>query len=153
MELSSFTASVTLRKSVFLLGRFGKCTYINEFGFFFFLRMAVAVSSFCGGSVRATSARRLVIATSLCSAPDGSLPFVSSYISLSRWWQAHTLKDPPWACDLAQPTFWWPVCVVQRAGFLGVESERGSRKGGEMSAGEWGARWREMVTSIRGVVV
>ena len=29
----------------------GERTYINEFGFFFFLRMAVAVSSTCGGLV------------------------------------------------------------------------------------------------------
>jgi hypothetical protein len=73
IELSSLTASVTLqgseRRSQFDSGS----THINELGFFFFLRMAVAVSSTCGGSVRATSARRLVMPTSLCSAPDPSL--------------------------------------------------------------------------------
>jgi hypothetical protein len=48
-------------------------TYISEFGFFFFLRMAVAVSSFCGGLAIRASDRRATVLTSLTSAPDGSL--------------------------------------------------------------------------------
>ena len=73
IELSSLTASVTLRK----LGEASQIaswsTYIREFGFFFFLRMAVAVSSFCGGSVRAGAERCFAVPTSLGSAPSGFL--------------------------------------------------------------------------------
>ena len=54
-------------------------TYINEFGFFFFFRIAVAVSSACdevsgcsGWGGGATVAGKQVH-TSLCSAPEGSL--------------------------------------------------------------------------------
>jgi hypothetical protein len=53
------------------------CTYISEFGFFFFLRIAVAVSSTCGGLVGFISTVPLVKFTSLCSPPDGSLRLVS----------------------------------------------------------------------------
>jgi len=48
-ELSSLTASVTLKHKVSdrATPRFSRAeTYIKEFGFFFFLRMAVATSSF-----------------------------------------------------------------------------------------------------------
>jgi hypothetical protein len=49
MELSSLVASVTLHSFVSLVfpDLLGLVAYINEFGFFFFLRMAVAVSSSC----------------------------------------------------------------------------------------------------------
>lgn len=73
IELSSLTASVTLRKLVEILWIAPWRTYIREFGFFFFLRMAVAVSSFCGGSVRAVAEMCLVMPTSLGSAPSGFL--------------------------------------------------------------------------------
>lgn len=58
IELSSLTASVTLqhRQSVVRTVQAAETTYINWLGFFFFLRMAVAVSS-----------------SSLRSAPEGSL--------------------------------------------------------------------------------
>jgi hypothetical protein len=75
IELSSLTASVTLRKSVRLLWAAPWRAYIKEFGFFFFLRMAVAVSSFCGGSVKAVSDTCLAVPTSLGSAPSGFLRF------------------------------------------------------------------------------
>lgn len=63
---------------------------MSEFGFFFFLRMAVAVSSFCGGSVLGTAGRWAVILTSLTSAPDGSLrdagsAAASSYNGGGEW--------------------------------------------------------------------
>lgn len=53
-------------------------TYINEFGFFFFLRIAVAVSSFCELSVSGSSLFDFIIwwrwhLTSLISRPEGSL--------------------------------------------------------------------------------
>jgi hypothetical protein len=51
----------------------GGWTYINEFGFFFFLRMAVAVSSSCGELAGVIFDIPAVIFTVLCSAPDGSL--------------------------------------------------------------------------------
>ena len=73
MELSSLTASVTLGSISWDFRKDTEIAYINEFGFFFFLRIAVAVSSFCGGSVIATAKRHLVMLTSLASAPDGSL--------------------------------------------------------------------------------
>jgi hypothetical protein len=79
IELSSLTASVTLQKVSSGSRTAGTgYTHTSELGFFFFFRMAVAVSSTCGGSVRAISARCWVMPTSLCSAPDGSLRFVSS---------------------------------------------------------------------------
>jgi hypothetical protein len=91
MELSSFTASVTLADvSWALLGGFGSA-YISEFGFFFFLRMAVAVSSFCGGSAIAISERRLVMFTSRTSAPDGSLYIISHCFGVRVWWRANLL--------------------------------------------------------------
>lgn len=75
IELSSLTASVTLEAELALnalpLSEAG--THISELGFFFFLRMAVAVSSACGKSVIIISNVRQAIFTSLCSAPDGSL--------------------------------------------------------------------------------
>jgi hypothetical protein len=73
MELSSLTASVTLELLAACFDEASGRTYINEFGFFFFLRMAVAVSSFCGGSAIKASERRAAVLTSLASAPDGSL--------------------------------------------------------------------------------
>jgi hypothetical protein len=49
IELSSLTASVTLEA---VSGRADRDlvaqTYMSELGFFFFLRMAVAISSSCG---------------------------------------------------------------------------------------------------------
>jgi hypothetical protein len=45
---------------------------MSELGFFFFLRMAVAVSSACGGSVDVISGPEGIL-TSLTSAPEGSL--------------------------------------------------------------------------------
>lgn len=56
IELSSLTASVTLRESAICVNLGTDSTYIKELGFFFFLRMAVAISSSCGGSVSVTSA-------------------------------------------------------------------------------------------------
>jgi hypothetical protein len=76
IELSSLTASVTLFASLeadFLVLRARDATYTSAFGFFFFLRMAVAVSFSCGGSVSCISDIRSEGFTSLCSAPDGSL--------------------------------------------------------------------------------
>jgi hypothetical protein len=51
MELSSLVASVTLRLSVWHHHQGVKGAYIKEFGFFFFFRIAVAVSSTCRGHV------------------------------------------------------------------------------------------------------
>ena len=48
-------------------------TYMSELGFFFFLRIAVAISSSCGKLVSAASLRGRAIATFLGSAPEGSL--------------------------------------------------------------------------------
>ena len=50
-ELSSLMASVTLRHLLVVIkeGVTGANTHINEFGFFFFFRIAVAVSSGCWG--------------------------------------------------------------------------------------------------------
>jgi hypothetical protein len=45
MELSSFVASVTLDRSERL--EIEANTYMSAFGFFFFFKMAVAVSSTC----------------------------------------------------------------------------------------------------------
>lgn len=55
-----------------------KVTHISELGFFFFLRMAVAVSSTCGGLVRSISVLPEVEFTSLASPPAGSLQYVSN---------------------------------------------------------------------------
>ena len=46
---------------------------MRELGFFFFLRMAVAISSSCGGSVSVASAKWGAKRTPLGSAPEGSL--------------------------------------------------------------------------------
>lgn len=77
IELSSLTASVTLRESVFcfcvLLCASSGDAYIKELGFFFFLRMAVAISSSCGGLAAVTSASCRAARTPLGSAPEGSL--------------------------------------------------------------------------------
>jgi len=81
MELSSLTASVTLLNRQCMLGDVHQgsvFTYISEFGFFFFFRIAVAVSSFCGRLVVLLSELSGSLPTSLCSAPDGSLEFVNS---------------------------------------------------------------------------
>jgi hypothetical protein len=47
--------------------------YMSELGFFFFLRIAVAISSSCGELVSAASLRGRAVATFLGSAPEGSL--------------------------------------------------------------------------------
>lgn len=72
MELSSLTASVTLRtvRIVFYERKARRASYISWLGFFFFLRMAVAVSS-----------------SSLRSAPEASLRESVSRQSQKRgWW-------------------------------------------------------------------
>ena len=63
--------------------------YMSELGFFFFFRMAVAVSSACGVSVRVTLESCLEIATSLRSEPEGSLRVVSSFSSEAGGKQTH----------------------------------------------------------------
>jgi hypothetical protein len=74
IELSSLTASVTLKSVSWTTCSEHGSTHINEFGFFFFLRIAVAVSSFCGGSaIMAPKEVSFAVFTSLTSAPDGSL--------------------------------------------------------------------------------
>jgi hypothetical protein len=110
MELSSLTASVTLELLVMMRAMALNGTYINEFGFFFFLRMAVAVSSFCGGSAIRAPERRAAVLTSRTSAPDGSLrAYVSSCVFLGALVASKlTLTDPPWArCTPRQKTWWW----------------------------------------------
>jgi hypothetical protein len=88
IELSSLTASVTLRWLADDVQIAPWRTYIREFGFFFFLRMAVAVSSFCGGSARAVAEGCLVVPTSFGSAPSGFLRFCQSRSQTDVWWRA-----------------------------------------------------------------
>lgn len=72
IELSSLTASVTLRhvSMAFYDRKRGSVAYISWLGFFFFLRMAVAVSS-----------------SSLRSAPEASLRESVSWQSQKRGWR------------------------------------------------------------------
>jgi hypothetical protein len=80
---------------------------MSEFGFFFFLRIAVAVSSFWGGSVIMPSERRVVMLTSLASAPDGSLGKTLSEAVPRKVPVASKLTwtDPPWGWCSLQPTW------------------------------------------------
>lgn len=110
MELSSLTASVTLGDFVSSDSACGiaEGTYINELGFFFFLRIAVAVSSICGGLSAGPSFEASEgVFTSWCSAPDGSLVNVNGCYNAMKpvAGAGRTWRDPPsCGCGLAQPT-------------------------------------------------
>lgn len=82
MELSSLTASVTLFATAVSFGTKIKTvlwTHIKELGFFFFLRIAVEVSSSCKllsvllSPWLSSPLPELFKLTSCCSAPEGSL--------------------------------------------------------------------------------
>jgi hypothetical protein len=125
--------------------------YINEFGFFFFLRMAVAVSSAAlySGSVIATSGRRLLMLTSLAAAPDGSLRHCQKlYIAIKKLLVASelTLRDPPWGgCSLAQPTCWRSICGCSECSFSILRGVSESCCGVELGVAVWGECDGEMM--------
>lgn len=153
MELSSLTASVTLSALSEAVAKLAylSITYMREFGFFFFLRMAVAVSSTCGGLASLISDMRAVISTSLCSAPDGSLRLLAinpKVTGMVR--QLRTCSGPAWASSgggLVQPTFLEGEFAQQhwqlglKAGWVQLQQTRGREVvWGEM--GEDGGRRR-----------
>lgn len=107
-ELSSLTASVTLyvrdigQRLLSPINPRGMHsttpTYINVLGFFFFLRIAVEVSSSCGQlSVSAGNHRDVwLVCTSLFSLPEGSLISISTPSNMSLSGQAsHILEIDP----------------------------------------------------------
>jgi hypothetical protein len=145
MELSSLTASVTLELLVMMRAMALNGTYINEFGFFFFLRMAVAVSSFCGGSAIRAPERRAAVLTSRTSAPDGSLrAYVSSCVFLGALVASKlTLTDPPWArCTPRQKTCWWcSSCAADVGLCMWGYREAATGLGCELRCGEMVRRW------------
>lgn len=105
IELSSLTASVTLQSSVSIQRFISRCTHISEFGFFFFLRMAVAVSSFCGGLAGPSHPEHCSVPTSLGSAPSGFLSRCKYVVNSKAGGNQLTLRDPASAsCGLVQPT-------------------------------------------------
>lgn len=72
IELSSLTASVTLRHALMaglLSRRDARATHMSELGFFFFLRMAVATSSWCvlARPLRGSFARRVTYFVLRCA--------------------------------------------------------------------------------------
>jgi hypothetical protein len=105
----------------------GKGFYIKELGFFFFLRIAVAVSSSYGllVSVQAKVYCRAVQPTSLCSAPEPSL------VSPLAIWIAKTERKS--AVD---------VLEVDSLLLVGVIRLGGHREGSEIcdvdESGAWG---------------
>lgn len=106
IELSSLTASVTLKSLVSISARGSRRTHMREFGFFFFFKMAVAVSSFYGGLVRASPQRRRLMPTSLGSAPSGFLSSRQHVCRVAEGGNQRTLKGPASAwCGLVQPTY------------------------------------------------
>ena len=87
IELSSFVASVTLRPNFSVVTLEGKAayTYISEFGFFFFFKIAVDVSS----SWNRTSASKVGMfiskfLTSFLSAPEASLVRMSVKVNSGK---------------------------------------------------------------------
>jgi len=121
---------------------------MSEFGFFFFLRIAVAVSSTCGGSVRAAVVVPVAMPTSLCSAPDASLRAVSGCAWLATTGgEQRTSTGPPWAWSgLVRPTCWGGDLggvVKKRVSWRrGGRGERGRRGGGGVGGGWMGKRSR-----------